>query len=174
MAAVSIIYILLCALAIILIFGGIGVFLVISSLRNQKKAEVSKSWPGTAGTILRTEVKQSQGTADEQGVSQTSYYPFVEYDYFAGGQSYRSDKIAFGARRTYNSQSEAASILSKYPEGGQVQVYYNPANPSEAVLERKPAAGRSGLIVGIVFLVLSLCIGCAAVSFLAYSFFAIA
>jgi hypothetical protein len=152
--------ILLCGIPLILIFGGVGVFLIVFSLRTQKKADSGQSWPGTTGTILRTEVRQSQGIADEHGVSQTVYYPAVEFEYQVGEQTFKGDKIAFGDRPTYKSQSEAASLLSIYRVSNQVRVYYNPANPSGAILERKPPSGRLGLTVGIVMLVLIVCTIC--------------
>jgi hypothetical protein len=47
-----------------------------------------------------------------------------------------------------------------------VTVYYNPNNPSEAVLERAAGGSVLGIVIGIIFLLVSLCVGCPVLGYL--------
>jgi hypothetical protein len=39
-------------------------------------------------------------------------------------------------------------------------VFYDPNNPADAVLERKAGGSNVSLMIGVVFLVIGLCLGC--------------
>ena len=59
------------------------------------------------------------------------------YQYEVAGQTYHCNVV--GAGDQYMSVRTSANIqerLAKYPIGAQVTVYYNPANPTDAALER--------------------------------------
>ena len=50
-----------------------------------------------------------------------------------------------------NDPQQAENIVTRYPHGADVPVYYNPSNPSKACLEQKPlgpAMLRGVLILG--------------------------
>ena len=74
-------------------------------------------------------------------------YPVVQYSYQVGGQAYQSYKLAPGPEV---GGTGAGKVVARYPAGAQVMVFYNPQNPSEAVLERKaPAQCVMWLILAI-------------------------
>jgi hypothetical protein len=56
------------------------------------------------------------------------------------GQSFTGKQVAFGAVRGYNVPAQAQEQANRYPVNTAVWVFYNPQNPSEAVLERVKAA----------------------------------
>jgi len=76
------------------------------------------------------------------------------------GQEYKGDKITFGFTQGYGNYAKAQAALARYPLGAQVTVYYNPANPTDAVLERKAGGSTISLVLGIIFILVSLCLGC--------------
>jgi hypothetical protein len=61
-------------------------------------------------------------------------YPVVLYSYQVGGRSYQGSLIAPGLEV---GRTGAPARLAVYPTGSQVTVYYNPNDPSDAVLETK-------------------------------------
>jgi hypothetical protein len=97
---------------------------------------------------------------DSDGDWSDSYSPRVSYDYTALGQRYTGNKISFGFTKAHNTHRSAEAELTRYPVGSQVTVFYNPANPAEAVLERKAGNSVLATILGAAFILLSLCIAC--------------
>ena len=149
----------LCGGFLILLFAGVGGFLIYKSFRDRNKAEISQSWPSTPGQITEARVDRSRRT-DSEGDVDYSYAPAIEYTYQVGGQEYSGHNITFGFRKSSSSHAKAEAALARFPIGGQVTVYYDPNNPGEAVLERKAGGSTLSLVLGIVFLVISLCLGC--------------
>jgi hypothetical protein len=94
------------------------IFIAIVESRRMRKA---RNWPTAVGTVTASSV---QGRENK---------PFVEYEFEVAGQKYRSSRITMGEPP---SQGEAASILARYPVGASVTVYYDPADPHMATLER--------------------------------------
>ena len=157
-----------CGTVLILGFIGVGIFLIVRSMQSRKKAEASQGWPSTAGQISESRVAHSTHT-DTEGDSTDSYTPYIEYTYQVAGQDYTGRDLTFGFTQGYGNASKAQAILAKYPVGAQVNVYYDPAEPQKAVLERQAGGFGVGLVLGIIFLVLGLCLGCGGVFALIFS-----
>jgi hypothetical protein len=147
---------------IVMVFAGIGAFLIYYSFRSRKKADASQGWPSTNGLVTEARVSHSTST-DADGEAQDSYSPQVRYHYSIAGQEYEGSKISFGMQQSFSSRSKAEQALTSFPQGSQVALYYNPANPSEAVLERKAGGSTLSLVLGIIFLLVGLCIGCSGI-----------
>jgi hypothetical protein len=142
----------------LLAFGGGGIYLIIASRKTRAQAEASQNWPAAAGSVLRSEVGESTST-DSDGDTSTTYHPVVEYTYQVGGQSFTGRRITFGPVTGNSNPRKAQEVLSRYPSGGAVQVYYNPQKPDEAVLEKRASGTNVMLILGIVFLAITACLG---------------
>jgi len=137
-----------------------GIALIWYSANSKKKAGASQHWPSAPGRITVSDVRQSSSTDDDGHISY-SYYPRVEYEYSAAGQTYTSKQVAFGGVKGYGSPDKARADLGKYPVGQPVTAFYNPEKPSEAVLERIAGPGaKTAKIIGIILLVVSFCIAC--------------
>ncbi len=158
MASSSIIGIL-CGGLFLLIFIGLGIWLVIKSIQDKKKAGESQNWPSTLGTITQSQVSESVSTSDDD---LPSYHPSVKYSYAVGGESFESNKIYFGAVSS-GSQKKAQEVIARYSQGSTVTVFYNPINPKEAVLERQSKSTTVMLVLGIVFVLMAVCILCVGV-----------
>ena len=97
----------------------------------RRMATISQ-WPSTMGTV-NTSYLERRHSSD----SGSTNYPVVEYSYQAGGQAYQGAKIAPGPEV---GGTGAGKVVARYPVGAQVMVFYNPQNPSDAVLETKAPA----------------------------------
>lgn len=148
-----------CGGLFILGFAGAGVYLIYRSRQSKQKAEASQNWPSTRGQVTKAHVQQSYHT-DSDGDRHYFYSPVVEYTYEVGGQVYTGRTIRFGFNPSFGSEAKAQAALASYPVGAQVTVYYNPDNPAEAVLERKASATNTGMILGIIFIAVSVCLAC--------------
>lgn len=108
----------------------------------------TRHWLPVDGTIITSRV-DSRGTDSVNGAdTEITRTPFVEYDYQVNGQSFRGDRIMIGGA---NSESELELVLGQYPLGANVIVYYDPANPQQAVLERFPIRRLWGCGVLMLF-----------------------
>ena len=107
------------------------VFLTVIFFMRKKMAAVSQ-WPSTKGTVMTSTIEW-RSSSD----SGSTAYPVVQYSYQVNGQAYQSYKLAPGPEL---GGTGANKVVARYPAGAQVMVFYNPQNPSEAVLERKAPA----------------------------------
>ena len=116
---------------LICIIGGNGVLLVLVlyiMIFTYRKTAAVKQWPSTMGIVFKTAV--------ERRLSRRHYvnYAIVKYSYQVGERTYQNAKVSLGSAA---SGKDAKRVVARYPVGAQVMVFYNPQNPSEAVLERK-------------------------------------
>src|SRR5215216_1300350 len=118
-----------------------AIFLGVIFFMRRRMATVSQ-WPSTMGTVMMSRIEQrstSDGYTD---------YPVVQYSYQVSGQPYQGTKLAPGPEV---GGTGARKVVGRYPAGAQVMVFYNPQNPSEAVLERKAPAQWLMWLLLVVF-----------------------
>ncbi|MDD5393582.1 MAG: DUF3592 domain-containing protein [Thiothrix sp.] len=129
----------------------LGVLFIFLAKRNAKRAEESLTWPSVRGTIT-----SSMLASFDSDDSPTTYQPKVEYEYTVANQPYTGKRIAFGVAGSGN-EAAARKVVVQYAIGSAVEVFYNPAKPSDAVLERSAAASNKVFwIMGGVFTVAGL------------------
>lgn len=117
------------------------IFLAVLFFMRRRMAVVSQ-WPSTMGNVIMSTIDRrstSEGYTD---------YPVVRYSYQVGGQAFQSMKLAPGPEV---GGTGARKVVEKYPSGAQVMVFYNPQNPSDAVLERKAPAQWLMWLLLVVF-----------------------
>lgn len=104
---------------------GIAIFGVVTLL----KAKESPSWPTAEGVITSSEL---ESWLDDEG--DRLYRADISYEYWVGEIKLTGRNVKFGKVST-NRSSDAEKILQKYPEGVPVNVYYNPDEYVDSVLE---------------------------------------
>lgn len=121
----------LCSLLpFVVIFGGLGYYMYRRSKQATSIRASSQSWVQTTGVIVKSRVEVSGGDT-------TSVSARVIYQYQVGAQTYQSDQIRAGDHVfRITSSGDAYDTVDRYPVNLQVPVFYNPANPAEACLER--------------------------------------
>lgn len=112
----------------------LGLILLPISYTRDRQTRLAREWGEVSGRVI-----QSQIRSDSSGP-----FGFVEYEYRVGGKAYRSNRVRFESTRS-------TIDTSRYPESATVQVFYNPANPDEAVLDRgRPSPLRKGGIIAML------------------------
>ena len=140
-------------LYIIFIIGGLIFFaLAINQFRKAKKA--AETWLTASGVVLDSSVTVHRSRTSK-GNTSISYKPQVNYEYQVKDQKYSSDRIGFGST-SYSLRGKADKAIANYLQGAQVTVYYDPADPSKAVLETKAMGGVSFIVLGVILLVMGL------------------
>ena len=131
----------------------LGALLFYLGWRQRRLLLASQSWPQAPGRILSARINVSHDAGDEDNAPSTSYSPAVEYEYQVGPDRHVGNRIAF-AGRSYNSSKKAQQILdSSFPVGASITVFYDPAKPREAVLERAAPGKNVLLIVGALIFI---------------------
>jgi hypothetical protein len=156
----------LCGGFFLLLFLGVGIWLIVRSIRERNKVDESQGWPTTLGQVIHNSVAESFAASDG---SVASYHPEITYSYKVHGQDYESSRIMIGAVPS-GSQKSARDVTVRFPPGASVTVYYNPADPKESILERKSKSASASLVIGIVFIVLSIVTFCVMVSSIAVQY----
>ncbi len=87
------------------------------------------SWNDTEATITFSEVKIDR---DSEG---TTYRPEIRFKYVVNGESFESSNRVFFSWSSSN-QSWARKTVERYPVGSKHMCYYDPSQPSFAVLDR--------------------------------------
>lgn len=89
----------------------------------------SPGWPTTEGTILYHKFVGVK-FKEYDGGFYTNIEVYIRYEYSVAGVSYTSLSI-----NSIDTPSQPSSAAERFPVEEVVTVYYNPRNPSEAVLE---------------------------------------
>src|SRR3569623_562734 len=105
-----------------------------SAVKGLVEQHATSSFTPTTGTV---EDSQLNVSSDSEGGS--SYTPVIQYRYWAGGQEYHGAKWRLGM--TSNMKSQSTALVNAHPAGSRITIYYDPADPSRAVL----AQGLSGV-----------------------------
>lgn len=87
------------------------------------------TWPSTDGTIIRSDKIVTRHNF--QRIEKVT----IRYRYFAG-RHYESETVKVGGFMHLRKKDEDA-LLSRYPVGATVQVFYDPYRPQVACLEKR-------------------------------------
>jgi hypothetical protein len=137
-------------------FGGAGIFLLASFLKNRRRAKASYQWPSVPGRIHSSTVIESRSTAgDSDRFTAPIYTPLVNYTYAVMGKTYQGEQIGFGTT-VAGPRYRAAKLVARYPTGAAVPVHYNPENPAEAVLESNVQNQTAMLVMTLLFVAIGL------------------
>lgn len=124
----------------------------------QRLVAKSQSWPSTPGTVTRSELGTSRGTSGPGRTPNRTFSARIEYRYMVGPKVYRNNTICIGGELNTSFRSRAESRLRQYPEGAEVPVFYDPANPARSCLERRGEIALFGYLIGSVFALIGLLI----------------
>lgn len=149
----------LCVGVFFLAFGGVGVFLLYRGWQQRKLADASKSWPSVPGQVVESHVAAGW-SEDSEGDRRRSYTAEVTYSYQVNGQTFTSRQVSFGAKASHGKPEPAQAVVNTYAAGRAVTVYFDPANPAEAVLERRAGGLGITFVMGVVFLLIAVCMAC--------------
>lgn len=160
---------LICMGIFILVFLGGGGYMIYRSVQDRKKARASLTWPSTQGRVIESRVVESH-SSDSDGDTTTNYRPYIKYEYEVVGSTFTSDKLAIGPAVSTSNYRKSEEKVKRMPVGAAVTVFYNPDDPTDAVLEQRSNAGLL-LTLGIIFAVVGLCLLCPAAGYLIYNTF---
>ena len=109
--------------------------------------DASQGWAQTKGRVIASGVETRRDVSATDlgrfGPDRYEHLPAVRYTYTVRTQMHTADRVRFGERnaeRGAGGRERAQAEADLYPEGADVTVHYDPADPDTAVLE----PGRQG------------------------------
>jgi hypothetical protein len=95
-------------------------------------ARTSVDWPSVSGMVTHSELEAQRSPV--AGDKKIDFDIKVFYEYVIDNHLYRNDVVRFDQWRLSNNRKEL--LVSTYPVGKRVEVFYNPDDPDQAVLVR--------------------------------------
>lgn len=95
-------------------------------------ANASMTWPQVSGLVTHSDLEYRR--RESASAKQTDYRVAVSYEYVVDDQVYRNDVVRFDQQMLSNARKE--TLVSSYPVGKRVDVFYNPEDPGQSVLVR--------------------------------------
>lgn len=137
-----------------MMLGGMGLFSILLARALSAEAARTENWPSTWGVIETSGVETFQ-TYDDARLRERKRAGVV-YVYKVNGRDFRGTRI--GARDWKISSNLAGLVIwrtKKYPPGKPVEVFYDPVNPAEALLERRVAGVPFVYLIGVALLAMA-------------------
>ena len=122
-----------CVVPFGLLFAAIGLIVFwFSTVRPLQRAAASDRWVETPCEVVASELVESHGD------DSTTYRVVVRYRYTWQGRRLESDRYDFAQGSTNIGVDRMRAAVSAHPPGRRTVCFVNPADPTSAVLERRP------------------------------------
>lgn len=114
---------------------------VVSFVNDRRQARASATWPTASGRITRAAVMAEEiedrrdDDADKPPRRSRRYQIDLRYAYHVGGRDLTGTAVGGGWTPVFGRRADADAAAALYREGQFVTVHYDPADPSNAVLE---------------------------------------
>jgi Protein of unknown function (DUF3592) len=116
------------------------------------RALKARRWQLTSGTVLESDIEHlGDGPG---GRNKRSYRLRVRYRYAAGDQELTGDRVSFfDVNVRHRTRALAAAHRDRIIRGDTIDVWYDPADPSRAVSDRRiPWTSWFAFAIGLIFL----------------------
>jgi hypothetical protein len=136
-----------------------GALFLRRGLSERDKGVRMQHWANVAGVVSAAEVVRKRETSpqvDDYAVT-TRYRPAITFEYVVDGRTFRGQRVSV-IEWEASPRGVADQVVAEYPVGRKVVVYYDPLNPSDAVLDRTHAVGAPvlAIAIGVVLIVAGL------------------
>ena len=114
--------------------------------RLRGEVAASQAWPTAASRVV--ESRMDELVAVKGG---PAYFPVVVYDYTVTGRTLRGSRLHFGDPVGFSFRKRADRRLATLTAAA-VQVYYDPADPTQVVIERTAPVLRREVVLLVILL----------------------
>ncbi len=135
-----------------------GLVLGLAGVRDVRRAVRSRDWPTVPGRVISSELIRHERPAPQGMESTRAWYEArVHYEYAPDRVRIGSSSVRLEPSER-RSEPDARAALERYRPGTEVQVAYNPGEPTESLLEpglhptsfARAAMGGGLLVVAVV------------------------
>jgi hypothetical protein len=113
------------ATALLIVLGSVS---ILNGVRELVRGFMSRSWSVTRGTIL-------SASPAAGGLGRIAWpFPQIRFEYVVAGEKYVSDGYSASTQTVFLTKASLLRRLTPYVPGGDVDVYFDPANPGRGIL----------------------------------------
>lgn len=142
---------------IALLAAGMGIIIIGENMKQADAASIT--WSITRGTVDESSIGHASGSMGSGGFPNTGgstgsrgggsmgidgrtyprsgadlFFPVIHYTYVVDGQQYKSDRVFSNNGYANDDLDQQEAIITRYPEGKDIEVFFNPLNPGQSVL----------------------------------------
>ncbi|HLJ90231.1 MAG TPA: DUF3592 domain-containing protein [Candidatus Angelobacter sp.] len=121
-----------------------------------RRDQAALAWPTARGKVLASSVKEVSGDS-------ITYKPDIQYEYNVNRSRHSAKVWRFGAPLS-SSKSKIEEIVSQYPVGKDIEVFFNPQDPTDAILEPGETKWRGKCVVGLLMAFIGMGVACVGIS----------
>lgn len=136
---------------VLVLFG--AVFIIIGG-RDIKHSHECLTWPETDGVIIESGVYERK----DDDNSKMYYSPMIKYSFIVNGKKYTGDRKSYRSVE-HTDRKIAEDLLTDYPKGASIRIFYKPEKPEFSVLERGEPLGNFVFYLGWFLVFLAIAIG---------------
>jgi hypothetical protein len=136
-----------------------GVALAWWGVRNYRRlgrrhADAAARWVKGRATVIEARLLERERT-DSNDNSFTYYEPRLRYSYAVDGVAHEGQRVALCGASHFNSQGPAEEWLERHSEGAEIDLWYDPSQPSDSapVLDRPSLFGAIVTVIAGLMLV---------------------
>ncbi len=117
--------------AFTVLFLAVGLIIALFTYSTYATRMASKTWPTANGVIIRSEIEAHTRTSSDDSQKEETFIttPKIAYEYQVDGNRFKGSKVALSSP-----SGNAQQLVTRYPKGKSIPVYYNPDKPRQAVL----------------------------------------
>jgi|SRR5579859_2033963 len=135
-------------------FVGVLAFILgFDAFRQYRTATKASSWPRVQGRILSATLEDGPSSGRLMPVA--THRVAIKYTYEVGGREWTSQRVFFGDQ-SFEKGDGARDRVRRYEPDSAVDVFYNPDDPAQAVLEPATAWQKAAIqgvaSVGLILL----------------------
>lgn len=120
---------------LVIAFGAFGLVIALFALAMRRQSQLAKHWPVVPGIIKMSDVQQYRNAPTQNGVrGEVMYQRQASFAYSYNNVAYTCIEGSLATGASSASGWLMRKFTAAYQDGAGVNVYVNPANPSEATL----------------------------------------
>ena len=93
-------------------------------------------WATPTGKMFTSKVREERKARRGSTNNRYVYLPDLQYEYTVDGKQYTGTRAAQTSLGAANFRRPVETFVKQHPKGADVQVFYDPANPADAFLEK--------------------------------------
>lgn len=125
-----------------------GVVSIQAAARELHTNRLAANWPETTAKVTRAWVKAiASGTAQR---GSAIHEVNLDYSYSANGSEHKGQAVAPKQAQDPSDAAQAEAVAASYRSRPELQIYYNPARPTESRASRTPISSSFWLFIAVI------------------------